>query len=181
LEKRYEGNFVVQRLLQQHSEMAALNESSINTLRIMTVQLDEPRVLSTVLRSGRAGSVVDNQTAEGISCGVTPEGRINAWAVDRFGNRILAHPDSGYRYGGQRVPGIAKAWELVAQLQRQLLYYDLASWDIAIGPAAEPVLIEVNLRWQGVNLHQMNNGPLFGDLTEEVLRHVRERRARGWR
>jgi hypothetical protein len=46
----------------------------------------------------------------------------------------------------------------------------LASWDIGLAPGAEPVLIEVNLLGQGLNLHQANNGPIFGELTDEIAR-----------
>jgi hypothetical protein len=176
LQSRYAGDFILQQPLVQHPALAAINPSSINTLRIMTLRLDEPWVVSSVFRLGSAGSHVDNMTSGGsVVCGVDREGRLNAWASDRNDNRVFTHPDSGYRFDGQEVPGIQDAWDLVLQLHRGLRYFDLASWDIAIGPDSRPTMVEVNLRGQEISFHQVNNGPLFGDRTEEVLHHVRAR------
>lgn len=44
--------------------------------------------------------------------------------------------------------------------------------DIAVTDDGEPVLIEVNLAYSGVDLFQMANDPLFGDRTEEVISEV---------
>ena len=48
----------------------------------------------------------------------------------------------------------------------------MISWDFAVDINAEPILIEINLRFQGINGGQLCNGPLFGDLTDEILREV---------
>ena len=36
----------------------------------------------------------------------------------------------------------------------------------------DAVLIEANMRKGGINFHQFNNGPLFGDFTKRVLDEV---------
>lgn len=33
----------------------------------------------------------------------------------------------------------------------------------------EPVMIELNLNWCDLNVHQPHHGPLFGESTEEIL------------
>ena len=48
----------------------------------------------------------------------------------------------------------------------------LISWDLAIDENAQPLLIEGNLTFGELDFHQMCNGPIFGDLTEEVLKDV---------
>ena len=48
----------------------------------------------------------------------------------------------------------------------------LISWDFAVDPQGEPVLIEVNLTYGGVLVHQLCNGPIFGDRTEDILSRV---------
>jgi hypothetical protein len=171
----YAGNFVVERAVVQHPDIAAVHPSSVNTLRITTLNLDEPRVLSSVLRCGIGGSHVDNLSAGGIACGVQPDGSFNDVAT-HSGVPVPVHPDTGFVFAGAKVPGIADAHRLVCDLHRRLYYFDLASWDVAIDPQSKAVLIEVNLRGQSINIHQMNNGPLFGDLTEEVLHLVRNRK-----
>ena len=48
----------------------------------------------------------------------------------------------------------------------------MISWDIAIGEDELPVLIEANLYFGQLDFHQLNNGPLFGEDTEEILHEV---------
>ena len=158
LRAQYHGNFIVQRRLQQHADLAALNASSINTLRILTLRLDEPWVVASAIRIGRAGSHVDNKTAgRAVICGILPDGRLNSWATDPKENRVLVHPDAGYSFGGQEVPGIRAAWDFVLGLHRRLLYFDLVAWDVTIGPDCQPRLVEVNLRAPEINFHQVEH------------------------
>jgi hypothetical protein len=175
LRAEYRGNFIVQRRLQQHPEIAALNASSINTVRVMTLRLnDEPSVVGAVMRIGTFGAHVDNLTRGGaVSCGILPDGTLNSWACDEHLNRVLVHPQGGYVFGGQQIPGIDAAQEMVLGLHGRLRYFDLVAWDICIGQDSRPRLVEANLWKPGINLHQANTGPLFGDRTEEFLHYVR--------
>jgi hypothetical protein len=175
LVRAYQRNFIVEGAVSQHPDIAAIHPSSVNTLRITTLRLEKTTVLSTVLRCGQGQSHVDNLSAGGLSCGIGPDGRFNAWATLAGGSRIHAHPDTGYVFDGKALPGVDSARQLVQDLHHRLFYFDLASWDVAIDPDGQPVLIEVNLRAQSINIHQENNGPLFGDRTEEVLHNVRGR------
>ena len=52
----------------------------------------------------------------------------------------------------------------------KILYFDLISWDIALNNVGEFVFIEVNLGGQEINFHQANNGPLFGKMTENIVK-----------
>ena len=45
----------------------------------------------------------------------------------------------------------------------------MISRDFAIDEKGEPVLIEMGVSFGGLNFHQFCNGPVFGDMTEEVL------------
>ena len=48
----------------------------------------------------------------------------------------------------------------------------LCSWDIAIRKDGIPVLIEANMTFGEIDFHQMCNGPILGDLTEDILNEV---------
>lgn len=48
----------------------------------------------------------------------------------------------------------------------------MISWDLAINESGDPVLIEANFSYGQLDFHQMCNGPLFGETTEEVLNKV---------
>lgn len=51
-------------------------------------------------------------------------------------------------------------------------HFRLVLWDVAIDEHGIPVLIEANLRNGECDFHQFNNGPLFGELTDQVLGEV---------
>ena len=53
-----------------------------------------------------------------------------------------------------------------------MAHFRLISWDVAIDENAEPVLIEANLQMGDIDILQPVNGPLFGELTDDVLREV---------
>jgi hypothetical protein len=175
----YGANAVVQEAIAQHEGLARFHAPSVNTLRIMTMRLaHEVTVLSTIVRFGVGGLRVDNEGAGGVSCGVTAAGALKAHAVDRLGRRFAAHPVTHVRFGGEPVPGRDAAHDLARSLHDTLQHFDLLSWDIAVTGNATPTLVEVNVLGQGLEFHQMNNGPLFGDETDAVLARVWPRRER---
>ena len=164
--KQYGSDFLVQKVLDQSDTLAGIHRYSVNTIRILTCrQHDSILVLSSVVRFGRDGKRLDNQTAGGISCGLT-NGRLRPFAVDKYGGRYGAHPDSGVPFAGVRIPGVREAEDLACRLHQGLDYFRLISWDMAIGKDDEPLLIEMNLRFQEINFHQFNNGPVFAPLVE---------------
>lgn len=62
--------------------------------------------------------------------------------------------------------------DIIKQYHIKLAHFKLIAWDFATDKDGNPVLIEYNLRFQVINFLEMNNGPLFGDLTDEVLKEV---------
>lgn len=164
-------DLIVQEAIEQHSSMATLNASSINTLRIMTIRAPGGiDVVSTVLRCGRDGSSVDNFAAGGLACGVTKEGRLRSFALDNRLNKYSAHPTSGTVFDGYSVPSFSQATKLVTTLHDRLPDVDLVSWDVAIGKRGEPIVIETNIRSQEIGFHQLCNGPVF----EPYADHLRQ-------
>ena len=62
------------------------------------------------------------------------------------------------------------ALELVKCLHPRLTHFRLISWDVAIREYGVPVLIEMNPHYGELGFHQLNNGPLFGENTEAILK-----------
>lgn len=165
----YGRDFLIQKNLEQVEELSQIHASSLNTLRILTYRHeDSAAVLSTVVRFGRGTCRLDNQTAGGISCGLQ-DGRLNSFGVDKYGGRYEFHPDSKRKFTGQIIPGAYAAEALACRLHDELDHFRLVSWDLAIGKDRLPYLIEMNLRYQEINFHQFNNGPVFRDLIEDDL------------
>ena len=163
------GNFLAQELVEQHEAIGRLNPDSLNTLRILSFLFEnEVHILSVILRVGGSGARVDNVGAGGFACAVTPEGRLERYAINRRSERCETAP-GGVRFDSVTVPGFAEALATVKRLHEKMAHFKLIGWDIAIDTDARPVLIEFNTA-PGQN--QYCCGPTFGDLTEKVLEDV---------
>lgn len=164
---------VVQEVIEQHPDLALINKSSINTIRIMTLAYGgEIKVLSSIIRMGVNGMRVDNATSGGLVCGIDNEGRLRDYAVDIKANKYLEHP-SGIKFSDIVIPNFSSCIEFVKKLAPRFYSVSkLISWDLSIGTDGTPILIEVNLSYGGVSIHQMANGPIFGELTETILTDI---------
>lgn len=176
IERKYfdDGDdIVIQRPLQQHPDLAAINASSVNTIRIMSLLSEEGvKVYSAILRIGIGGARVDNATSGGITCGITADGKLRKYAYATAGTRYETHPTSGNPFEGTQIPCFDKCVAAVSQLHLQIPRFHLVSWDFSVDPAGDPVLIEANMHYGGIDIHQLNNGPIFGEDTEKILKLI---------
>lgn len=166
------GDVVCQEVIRQHSELARLNASSLNTIRIMTLLLHgKVHVLSHVLRMGIVGSRIDNFTSGGIGCGIKPDGQLKNEAFDYAANRYDKHP-GGTAFESVMVPNFNECIETVKSLAKRMSAMSrLISWDFAIDETGHPSFIELNLAG-GLDIHQLCNGPIYGNMPQEVLDDV---------
>ena len=165
-------DYLIQAVIRQHEELKNIHAASVNTIRICSLLIDgKVEILSSCLRMGAGGNRVDNHHAGGVSAGIEPDGTLQEYAYYLDGRRLKQHPQ-GFVFDGFAVPGYHKAVEMVKKAHPMVSHFRLVGWDIAIGEDGEPVLIECNMRKNGIELHQFSNGPLFGDLTDRVLAEV---------
>ena len=166
-------DYIVQGLVSQHPALSAIYPRALNTIRVTTLLMpDGVHVLSGVLRMGAGGNRVDNATHGGVSVGIRADGTVNREGhILPRGTVILSHPD-GFVFEGFRVPGYDRILETVRSLAPTVGHFRLVSWDMAVDKDGDIVLIEANMRKGGIAIHQSNNGPLFGDLTDRVLDEV---------
>lgn len=168
-------DIVCQAIIKQHKELARINATSVNTIRIMTLLLHgKVHVLSSIMRMGVNGSRVDNCYSGGVFSGIRPNGQLKEVAYDENANLYMTHPQ-GIAFESVMVPNYNECLNISISLARRFCGVSrLISWDFAIGEDAQPILIEFNLAYGGLDVHQLPNGPIFGDLTEEVLDDVFE-------
>jgi len=167
------SNAVVQEVLEQHQELSALHKDSLNTLRIMTLNYNGKVIpLSSVVRMGIGGNRVDNVSSGGLFCGVNENGRLKDVAYDDYGTIFKTHPQ-GAVFSEHFIPNYEECVNMVTMLAPRLdRFSKLLSWDLAIDKNGHPVLIEVNMCYSGYDMLQIANGPIFGDLTKEILDKV---------
>ncbi len=164
----YGKDFIVQKVVLQHHLLKALNPSSLNTLRIMTFLEDGMvNVLSTIVRIGRKGSYTDNGTTGGISCGIQSNGQFNEKGYQLSGDSFN-ETDSGIKFKDIHLPFMKKIVSTVVELHKEAPFFKLISWDLAIDQAEQIVLIEYNVMGQGINSHQLNNGPVLAPLLKAL-------------
>ena len=170
---RIHADVIIQRPVIQHEQLARFNEKSVNSIRVLTLLTQEgPRVYSCLLRAGVNGARVDNSSSGGVSCGIDEEGKLRKYSYTNFGDSFETHPGTDIVYLGTAVPGMDKVKDAALRLACQMPHFRLISWDFAVDREEEPVLIEANLKYGGMDFHQLNNGPLFGEDADRILNEV---------
>lgn len=135
---------LVEEVLVQHADMAALYPDSVNSLRVVTY-LDpdgEVHVLASVLKMGNGG-VIDNFSNGGMYTMLDETGRALHPAADEEGRPFAVHPATGVVITGYQVPLYPEVLQLADRLARRIPELPYIGWDIAITPE-RPVVIEGN-------------------------------------
>ncbi len=129
-------NYVLEERIVQHHALSAVNASSVNSVRIVTI-LDRnhtTQIVGAVLRCGGNGSIADNLHSGGVAYPIDLKtGRIMCLGRDNETEKSYdTHPSSGALMMGMQVPN----WDILlqevraaAQLSQKLIYL---GWDIAV-------------------------------------------------
>jgi hypothetical protein len=171
ISQAYPENFIIQKKIKQHPFFSQFNPSSVNTIRIFTYRsfvTEEIIPLQAILRMGREGSIVDNQASGGISCGIDHEGKLNPFAVDKFGNKYDTVNSVSLNSVG-KIPFLDEMKEYSKKLGSRMFYSRLNGFDFCTTVEGEVKLLEINTKNIEINFMQMSNGPLFREFTEEVI------------
>lgn len=173
LSNKKEQNFIVQSLVRQHPKLSEIYPKALNTIRVTTLMLDDGvHVLSSILRMGSNNSRVDNASNGGISVGINPDGKLKKYAHILYKGEQTDHHPQGFVFDGFEVPEYETIISSVRKMAQYVGNFRLVSWDMAVDENGEVLLIEANMRKGGIAIHQFNNGPLFGELTDRVMREV---------
>ncbi len=173
---KYGRDFIVQKKMSQHPVLASLNEKSLNTIRVMTfLHKNQVHVLTAILRVGGGSNEVDNTSQGGYKCTINPDGRLQKYGLSKIGG-YWAYTETypnGIRFEDVVIPSFDRILETVRSHAARMSHFPIIGWDIAVDPQGDPVLVEYNvIPAQGHG----TDGPLFGDLTDEVLEEVYGRR-----
>ncbi len=171
--EKVKGDVIIQEAIKQHKDIAAIHESSVNTIRIISLLSESGvKIYSSFIRVGVDGKKVDNISSGGIAVGINDDGTLKRYAYRLDGERFEVHPTSGFVFANHRLPAFDKAKELVEKAHPMVPHFKLVSWDISITESGDPVMVEANLAKGSSDFHQLNNGPLFGEDTPKILDEV---------
>lgn len=172
--KQYNRNFLIQERVRQHKDIAALNPTSVNTMRILTYRSGmEVLIIYSVIRIGRSGQVIDNQCAGGISTAITKDGKLGKAAFGGYTEDNILVTDTGITLDGYQLPSYDKAIEFVKRLHMKLPYFNIIGWDVSIEENGDPILIEYNTN-PGLSQSAFCSG--MGENTERIIRELWPRR-----
>ena len=167
-----DSEYIIQAVIKQHPDLSNIHPRSVNSVRVASLLMEDGvHILSSCLRMGAGESRVDNHHAGGMSSGVNADGSIQKYAYYLDGRRSDIHP-SGFRFEGFKVPSYDRIINLVKKAHPLIGHFRLVGWDIAVDETGDAVLIECNMRKNGIELHEFSNGPYFGELTDKVLDEV---------
>lgn len=171
-----EGNFVIQELICQHTSMAALNESSVNIVRIISLLLDgEVKIATAAVRVGAPGKFNDNYIDDCdrsmLTIGVDSNGYLKEKAFFASGESVTTCLN-GYDFKGKPVVAYHEMLEIVNKIHPQMGHFKMISWDFFVAEDGHASVMELNLNWAGIAYYQYVNGPLFGEYTDRVLEYV---------
>lgn len=173
---------LIQEAIKQHPAIAAIGPFSVNTLRLLTIKRRgrPARLLHSVMKVGRRGSIVDNAAAGGIVL-LVREGVTHGLGVDKKATKHRTHPDTGAPLSGFAIPLWEEAVRACLEAHDHLPTYPSVGWDVAIAEHG-PMIIENNLGWDET-LHSSVDHRFRGLLMREGLKFVPEvalGRLRGW-
>ncbi|MEE1313986.1 MAG: sugar-transfer associated ATP-grasp domain-containing protein [Lachnospiraceae bacterium] len=124
---------IIEEYIIQHEEVMKFCPTSVNTIRITTLNYEnECHFLYAVFRMGR-GDVVDNFHAGGIAATVDVNtGIVTTDAADLDGNTYPVNPYSGVKIKGFQIPHWDKVIEACKKANGRIEGVNLVGWDFAI-------------------------------------------------
>jgi len=162
--------YVIEGAIEQIPEIAAINPSSINTVRAYTLlkKNGEAVILGIMLRVGRKGSHVDNWGSGGVGYDFDIEtGVCVGYGRDKKNNPYIYHPDSNVQMVGFRLPDFENLKKIIIELTHKVPEARFVGWDIAITPNGYE-LVEMNCPG-GHDFLQAFGRP-YGDLLKQELK-----------
>ena len=174
----YGRNYVIQEVIEQHDSLAAYNISSVNPIRVMTLRLGgKIHFLHATLRFGSPGSHTDMSFVDGKEighvCAINKDGIVSKEWYDMDGKRT-SFSDFGITRQ-EIIPNFNRIIETAIAVHSGLHHFDFVGFDFTVNKQQEPIMIEYNVYWPGIIIPQYCHGPLFGDLTEELLSELKNK------
>lgn len=171
--REYEGKpFLLETFITQHPDMTALNPTTVNTVRILTMRRgDRVMTVGACLRCGGADAYVDNFHSGGVAYPIDVETGV----VSGPGRRLLTpgeyirHPSTGHILPGFELPHWEELVRTVTAAALTVPHIGFVGWDVAItADGVEPV--EGNINYPDPIVVQLDDQGVY----ERVRRFVNE-------
>lgn len=169
-----DSDFIIQRLVEQSPDTKKFNSSSLNCLRITTLNLNGYITVCTrAIKCGPINSIVDNigTGKRGVAVGIHEDGFLHDYGFYGNGEKTKSH--NNVTFEGNRIPNFDNILEKAKELHSVNSSCKLIGWDLALDKYNKVVLIEGNTVCPSISFEQMATGPVFGERTDEVIDYVK--------
>lgn len=175
----YSDDFAIQELVEQHKELASLNPTSVNTLRIAvyrSIADEKAHVVASFIRIGSAGMFVDNACLGGKYAGVDIDtGRVAASLRDMNGGIYTSHNGIDFSKLEFYIPG----WQIIKdkclEIAEKIVHHRLIAFDMTLTNDMKPILIEFNVESYNYGSFMYTNQSPLGNFKEEILDYCKKR------
>lgn len=139
-------NVILEELIIQNHEMSDFNPSSVNTLRVVTINTGKTiEIMNAVFRCGNGKGCTDNFHHLGLAALIDINtGIVYTQAIDKKNNRYILHPISNKQIVGFKIPyweNVLETVKCAADVNKNIRY---VGWDIAIKNNGTICIIEGN-------------------------------------
>ena len=159
-----QNNFVVQEKLKQSNEMARLNATSINTVRVVTyrsVVNNQVHVVHSLVRKGDKNSFLDNWHSGGSIITIYNSGQISNFGYNYNFEKVY-HNVTDFK-----IPKLNIMYELAMEISKEEYYHRVLSFDFCLDNDDNVRIIEINYGLS--SFFQITCGSLFGEYTDEII------------
>ncbi|MCL2807809.1 MAG: hypothetical protein FWD27_06615 [Coriobacteriia bacterium] len=127
-----QGAHILEERVSQSKRMSAMNETSVNTARIVTLRTSYGIIIQQcLLRVGSGGQFIDNAAQGGILVGVdVASGQCITTGITEFGEQIERHPDTGTEFMGFCLPDWEQLVSTVKEMSEKEPVVKWIGWDM---------------------------------------------------
>lgn len=163
----YNGNFVIQEIVEANREVKELNPESINSCRITSIYINGKFDFATCIKVGKKNCFLDNWRSSYL-VGVDKEGALFDFGIDNRMNKKY-QSDTGIPFKGFKIPCFEKMAKFVKENHIRLFpHIGIIGWDIFIDSNYDVKVIEVNLSTPGVVGEQLASGTFFTPFWDDI-------------
>ncbi len=179
LEKMVEGygdDWIAQEVICQSPLTAQFNPSSVNSFRVTTLFINgKVSTQSICFKVGGKNSVTDNLGSGGVFVGLSPDGQFCELGYDNKYNKYERTPN-GISFKDIRMGQVSDLSKKIESFHAKYLpTVGLVGWDVALDKDSNPVVLEANLNFPGIQFEQIAiKTPIFGERTHEVIQYVKD-------
>lgn len=163
----YKSDFIIQEKISQSKWLSALNPTSINTFRIVSLLWEGcVEILSATLLVGEDG-LTSNGGHFRIGIDLT-QGCLRDFIIRGKGERIESLPNATKEPRNLPIPSLHKLLDMAKDMHSLLPHFKLIGWDFTLDASDEPMFIELNPDVPGCEIMEQLNEPMFKN-HEEII------------